>query len=87
MRRLTRAVALGERWTDDDAQRVTTIFDGLAAEWTADHVDDVKAAPVRDALDRGEVPVDGRWLEVGSGTGAGAMVLAGQVSSLVVSVL
>ena len=85
MRRLTRAVALGERWTDDDAQRVTTIFDGLAAEWTADHVDDVKAAPVRDALDRGEVPVDGRWLEVGSGTGAGAMVLAGHVSSLVVT--
>lgn len=83
MRRLTRAVALGERWTADDAERVSTIFDGLAADWTADHVDDVKAKPVRDAIERGDVPLDGRWLEIGSGTGAGAMVLDGHISTLV----
>ena len=29
----------------------------------------IKAAPVDDALDRGRVPLDGAWLEVGSGTG------------------
>lgn len=83
MRRLTRAVALGEPWTAEDADRVISVFDGLAAGWTADHVDDVKAAPVRDALERGGVPLAGRWLEVGSGTGAGAMVLDGRVGSLV----
>ncbi|MGB0113613.1 MAG: class I SAM-dependent methyltransferase [Ilumatobacteraceae bacterium] len=76
MRKLTRAVALDEAWSADDAARVTSVFDGLAPDWSRDHVDDVKAAPVRDALERGEVPVGGRWLELGSGTGAGTRVLA-----------
>ena len=47
------------------------MFDGLAPEWTERHVDPVKAAVVNDALDRGEPPLDGRWIELGSGTGAG----------------
>jgi SAM-dependent methyltransferase len=83
MRRLTRANAFGEAWTDDDAARVQEIFDGMAAAWSADHVDPVKAAPVEDALDRSDVPLLGSWLEVGSGTGAGAQVLAPRVGSLV----
>ena len=83
MRVLTRAVALGEPWTRDDADRVAAVFDGLAEEWSVRHVDDTKAAPVRDALDRGNVPTDGRWLELGSGTGAGTLLLAGTVGSLV----
>lgn len=83
MRRLTRAVAFGEPWTDDDATRVQEIFDGLAPAWSEDHVDPVKAAPVTDALERGNVPLAGRWLEVGSGTGAGARLLASEVDSLV----
>ena len=83
MRLLTRAVALGEAWTRDDADRVAELFDGLAEGWSADHVDATKAAPVRDALDRGGVPLDGAWLELGSGTGAGTRVLAGVVASLV----
>ncbi len=83
MRRLTRAQAFGEPWTDDDAARVQQIFDGMASAWSEDHVDPTKAAPVEDALDRGQVPLDGNWLEVGSGTGAGARVLSPRVGRLV----
>lgn len=83
MRRLTRTMAFGEAWTDADAVRVTEIFDGMASAWSEEHVDPTKAAPVEDALDRGRVPVDGAWLEVGSGTGAGARVLAPRAGSLV----
>ncbi len=54
----------------------------MAADWSADHVDEVKAAPVRDALRRGDLQLDGRWLELGSGTGAGSRVLAGLVDRL-----
>lgn len=75
MRKLTRATALGERWTADDARRVADIFDGLAPQWTEQHVDPVKAAVVNDALDRGDPPLNGRWLELGSGTGAGTRLL------------
>ncbi len=79
MRTLTRSIALGEPWTPDDAHRVTKIFDGLAPQWTENHVDPVKAAVVNDALDRGDPPLDGRWIELGSGTGAGTRVLDGRV--------
>lgn len=75
MRKLTRATALGESWSSDDARRVAEIFDGLAPEWTERHVDPVKAAVVGDAFDRGAAPLEGRWLELGSGTGAGTRLL------------
>jgi SAM-dependent methyltransferase len=75
MRVLTRATALGEEWTGDDARRVADVFDGLAPAWTEQHVDPAKAAIVDDALDRGDPPLDGRWLELGSGTGAGTRLL------------
>jgi len=83
LRQLTRAQAFGEPWTEHDALRVQKIFDERAAAWSEDHVDPIKAAPVDDALDRGRVPLDGAWLEVGSGTGAGARVLAPRVTRLV----
>ena len=83
MRQLTRAQAFGEPWTDDDAARIQEIFDERAAAWSEDHIDPIKAAPVDDALDRGEVPLGGTWLEVGSGTGAGARVLSPRVGRLV----
>ena len=79
MRVLTRAVALGEPWTPDDARRVSEVFDGLAPSWSERHVDPVKAAVVDDALDRGDPPLDGRWIELGSGTGAGTRILDGRV--------
>lgn len=78
MRRLTRAIAFGEPWTSDDAERVTSVFDGLAAAWSNDEVDPIKAAPVLDAIDRGEVSLDGIWIELGSGTGDGARLLHAQ---------
>ena len=78
MRRLTRAMAFGEPWTTDDADRVAALFDGLAAEWSERHVDPTKAAPVLDAIERGGPPLDGRWIELGSGTGAGARLLHGR---------
>jgi len=79
MRTLTRSIALGEPWTTADAQRVTEVFDGLAAAWSETHVDPIKAAVVNDALERGRPPLDGRWIELGSGTGAGTRILAGRV--------
>ena len=79
MRQLTRAMAFGEPWTSRDAERVATVFDGLAAEWSERHVDPIKAAPVLDAIERGRPPLDARWIELGSGTGAGARLLQGVV--------
>ncbi len=77
MRKLTRAMAFGEPWTSHDAERVATIFDGLAAEWSERHVDLTKAAPVLDAIERGRPPLDASWIELGSGTGAGTRLLDG----------
>lgn len=83
IRKLTRGVAFGKEWTPAHAERMSDLFNGLAPEWSERNVDPVKAAPVRDALDRAELPLAGSWLEIGSGTGAGARTLDGQVGSLV----
>jgi SAM-dependent methyltransferase len=83
IRRRTRAVAAGEPWTTDNARRMAELFDSMAPEWAERDVDDTKAAPVLDALDRGAVPIDGDWLELGSGTGAGTRLLCGAVGSFV----
>ncbi len=83
IRRRTRAVALGEPWTTDNARRMAELFDSMAAEWATRRVEDNKSAPVLDALERGDVPIDGDWLELGSGTGAGTRLLSGVVGSLV----
>ena len=57
IRKRTRAVAGGEVWTTENATRMAELFDSMAADWSAKHVDDVKAAPVLDLLDRGEKSV------------------------------
>jgi SAM-dependent methyltransferase len=82
IRVLTRAVAHGKEWTPAHAARMAALFDGLAPEWSG-RVDDTKLMPIVDALERGDVPLDARWLEVGTGTGAGARVLAARVTSVV----
>jgi len=78
-------MAFGDEWTADKAQRMAALFDEMAPEWSERNVEPTKAAPVRDALERGDVPLAGRWLELGSGTGAGARVLDGRVGELVCS--
>ena len=83
IRLLTRAKAFGEPFSAAESARMQDVFDSMASDWSEDHVDPTKAAPVADALDRGDVPLDGEWLEVGSGTGAGARVLHGRVGSLI----
>jgi len=83
MRKLTRQVAFDGAWDAERAKKVGDLFDGMAAEWSTRNVDATKAAPIIDALDRGTASVGGRWLELGSGTGAGTRVLSGQVGSLI----
>ncbi|MGF1596559.1 MAG: methyltransferase domain-containing protein [Acidimicrobiales bacterium] len=82
MRRVTRQVAFEGGWSPERAAKVGALFDSMAADWSADHVDEVKAAPLRDALDRGGLDPRGRWLELGCGTGAGALVLHPTVADL-----
>jgi len=83
MRKLTRQVAFDGAWDAARAKKVGDLFDSMAADWSTTNVDATKAAPIVDALKRGTASSGGRWLELGSGTGAGTRVLAGQVGSLV----
>jgi SAM-dependent methyltransferase len=83
MRTLTRSVADGDGWTAETAEFVSSVFDRLAPEWSEKHVGSIKRAPIEDALVRGDLPLEGQWLELGSGTGAGARTLRGRVGSLV----
>ena len=83
MRTVTRGVAFDGTWSDDRAQKVADLFDGLAGEWTEGRGNPVRSAPLIDALERGGLPLDGRWLELGSGTGVGSTVISGRVDSLV----
>lgn len=83
MRKVTRAVAFEAAWSDQRARRIGELFDTMAADWSERTVDDMRAAPVLDALQRGDLPIDGAWLELGSGTGAGCELLSAIVGSLV----
>lgn len=83
MRKLTHQVAFDGAWDSTRADKIGALFDSLAANWSEDHVNQTKAAPILDALDRGAVSTVGRWLELGSGTGAGTRVLHDRVDSLV----
>ncbi len=90
MRKITRSIAFDTGdddaetpWSPDRAVRVADLFDGLAAEWSERQVNADKAAPVNDALSRGNVDLDVDWLELGTGTGAGMRLLHGRVASLV----
>ena len=75
MRNVTRQVAFEQGWSTGRAKKVAELFDGLADSWVARREDPVKLAPVVDGLERGQVNLDGRWLELGSGTGAGTVAL------------
>lgn len=81
MRKVTRQVAFGRGWSSDRARKVAGLFDGMAAEWDAPRSGLVRTAPIRDALARGGMQLDGRWLELGAGTGVGTRILAPALAS------
>ncbi len=83
MRNVTHQVAFEAGWSSGRARKVAELFDSMASEWDASHSDPVRVAPVSDAIRRGELQLEGRWLELGAGTGAGTRLFAPAVKSLV----
>lgn len=83
MRSVTRQVAFEAGWSSGRARKVTELFDSMAGEWDVSHSDPVRVAPVSDAIRRGDLKLEGRWLELGAGTGAGTRLFAPAVKSLV----
>lgn len=83
IRQVTRKMAFGGEWRPDHGKRMSKLFDELAPEWASRHVEATKRAPIDDAVERGDLPLTGHWLELGSGTGAGAEVLGPRIGSLV----
>ncbi len=83
MRSVTRQVAFEAGWSSGRAKKIADLFDGLAEGWAETRGDPVRLAPVGDGLRRGGVNLTGRWLELGSGTGAGTRILAESVVDLV----
>jgi SAM-dependent methyltransferase len=55
-------------WTPELARFTADVFDAMAETWV-DERGGYRAAPLVDALHRGGLPVTGRCLEIGSGTG------------------
>ena len=82
IRKVVRQVAFDGAWDATRAGKFADLFDSMAADWAEDRVNPTKVAPILDALERAELPVSGRWLELGSGTGAGTRALHGRVESL-----
>lgn len=81
MRKVTRQVAFERGWSSDRARKVAGLFDGMAAEWDAPRSGLVRTAPIRDALARGGMQLNGRWLELGAGTGLGTRIMAPVLAS------
>lgn len=81
MRKVTRQVAFGAGWSSERARKVADLFDGMAGGWDSTHSDPIRLAPVADAVARGGMNLDGRWLELGAGTGAGTRLLAPAVAA------
>ncbi len=83
MRKMTRRVAFEREWDDRNVENVGRLFDELADGWAARADEEGRVASIADALDRGGAPLDGAWLELGSGTGMGTSVAAERVGSIV----
>ncbi|MEZ5225446.1 MAG: class I SAM-dependent methyltransferase [Acidimicrobiales bacterium] len=82
MRKVTRRVAFDGGWDAERARKVGALFDGMAADWASDSVEPSTASVIGDGLERGRLDRSGRWIELGSGTGAGTRVLAPHVAQL-----
>ena len=59
IRKVTRKIAFEGGWSPERAQKVAGLFDSMAADWSAEHVDETKAAPIVDAVARGGVDLSG----------------------------
>lgn len=70
MREVTRRVAFDHEWTAETRRMVASVFDSMAAGWTADHDRPERRASIVDALERGGVD-PGAIVELGSGSGIG----------------
>ncbi|MGV0737959.1 class I SAM-dependent methyltransferase [Mycobacterium syngnathidarum] len=77
-----RAVAVDGVWTPDIARATAGMFDSMAATWNTERSTN-RFEPVHDALHRGQIPVGGRCLEVGSGTGQITPLLADHFDEVV----
>jgi SAM-dependent methyltransferase len=76
IRAVTRAIAFdGQAWTKERAAKVTQVFDELAPTWQ-ERDRPGRLDPLRDALDRGDLPAGGLCVELGSGTGFATPLLA-----------
>ena len=69
MRTVTQQIGSGDGWSSERASFVAGVFDELSVGWHADHSNDLRLAPLEDALDRGDLGT-GRLVEIGCGTGA-----------------
>ena len=78
MRKVTRQVAFDGGWDSTRAGKVAALFDDMAPTWTTDHDKADRYWPLADALDRGQVDLSGRVVELGSGTGLGTRLLAAE---------
>ncbi len=83
MRKVTRQVAFDGGWDAERAAKIGALFDSMAEGWASEFVEPSKAVPVSDALERGGLDLGGRWLELGSGTGAATRLVAPVVADLV----
>jgi SAM-dependent methyltransferase len=77
-----RAVAVDGIWTADIARATAGMFDSMAATWNTERSTN-RFDAVHDALHRGQIPVGGRCLEVGSGTGQITPLLADHFDEVV----
>ncbi len=81
IRKVTRQVAFEDGWDAERREKIGSLFDSMADEWSKRATPEREAA-LSDALDRGNIR-GGRVIELGSGTGAGTRALAGRFESVV----
>lgn len=85
MRKMTRRVAFDRVWDERNAANVGELFDTLAEDWARHTEQPGRLAAIADALDRGGAPLDGGWLELGSGTGVGTSLARERIARLTVA--
>lgn len=83
MRMVTMAAAAEVgAWSGDTPRQVEATFDELAGQWHTRHSPG-RTAALADALDRGQPPRLGQWLELGAGDGAFSATIAARAPHLV----